>query len=58
VEAFSAGRVPDLHLDLLAVDVQVLNREVDPDRCDVLRVEHVVAQARPDVGFAHTHVPD
>lgn len=56
-EALLASRVPDLKLDVLAVDVDGLDLEVNADGRDVRRGEVVVGKAQQEAGLAYAWVP-
>lgn len=58
VEPLRSGGVPDPHLHVLAADVEVLDREVDPDGRHVFLHEGIVTEPVPDARFAHARVPD
>eukprot|EP00538_Stauroneis_constricta_P002615 CAMPEP_0119545592 /NCGR_PEP_ID=MMETSP1352-20130426/296_1 /TAXON_ID=265584 /ORGANISM="Stauroneis constricta, Strain CCMP1120" /LENGTH=265 /DNA_ID=CAMNT_0007590159 /DNA_START=330 /DNA_END=1129 /DNA_ORIENTATION=+ len=57
-EALLAGRVPDLQLDLGAVDVDVLDLEVDADGCDEGGAEGVVGVTQQQAGLTDAGVSD
>ena len=55
---FLAGGVPNLGLDLLAVDLHALSLELDADGGLGVGVELVAGVARQEVGLAHRRVTD
>jgi len=57
-ESLLAGRVPDLELDALAIDLDVLDFEVDADGGDEGRGERVVRVTQEEARFAHAGVSD
>lgn len=57
-KAFLAGRVPDLQLDALAVQLDGPDLEVDADRGDEGRSERVLAEAQQTARLAHARVTD
>ncbi len=58
VEALLARRVPDLQLDLLAIQIDGLHLEVDANGRDERGVERVVGEAAQYAGLAHARVAD
>lgn len=57
-EALLAGRIPDLQLDALAVELDGPDLEVDADSGDEGRGEGVLAEAQQAAGLAHARVTD
>lgn len=56
--ALLAGRVPDLGLDGLAVDLNAAGRELDADGRLAVEVEFVAGESREEVGFADAGISD
>lgn len=54
---FLASRVPDLHLNGLAVNLDDFGGELDPDGGFAFEVELVFGESRDDVGLPHSRVP-
>jgi hypothetical protein len=50
--------VPDLELDVLAINLDGLEAEVHPDGCQVVLGELVLDEAHQDGGLAHARVAD
>lgn len=57
-EPLLARGVPDLELDVLAIDDGGLEAEVDSDGGQVMLLELVLGEADEDGGFAHARVAD
>ncbi len=57
-KALLAGRVPNLELDALAVEVDDADLEVDPDRGDERVVEGVLGEAEEEARLADGRVAD
>ena len=58
LEAFLAGGVPDLDLDYLPVDSEVVAAELDANGDLVLRLELVVHDPLQEARLAHSRVPN
>ncbi len=55
-EPLLPGRVPDLQLDALAIQLDRSDLEVDPDGGDEGRCEGILAESEQAAGFAHARV--
>ena len=58
VEALLPRRVPDLHLQLHALDLEDLHLEVDRDRGQVVHQEVALVEALQHAGLADAAFPD
>jgi hypothetical protein len=57
-EPFLAGSIPNLQLDSLAVDFDILNFEVDANGGDECGREGIVGVSEEKAGFAHSRIAD
>ena len=55
---FLAGRIPDLCLDGLGVDLDRASRKLDPDRRLGIQVELIPRESTQQVGFTYARIPD
>ena len=56
LERFLAGRVPNLQLDVLCVDLDGASSELNADGEVVLLAEALVSELEQQAGLAHTYI--